>query len=730
MATIILGEVGRHYGGQIGAMIGSAVGQAIDSRIFGGGGAEGPRLKELGIQTSGYGSVIPAVFGAVRVAGCVIWATDLIERKTKSGGGKGRPSTTQYTYSVSFAVALSSRPVARVARIWADGNVLRGAAGDFKTHTGFRFYNGYDDQTSDPLIAAAEGNGLCPAFRGQCYAVFEGMELADFGNRIPSLTFELFEREGNVSLADISNAISPGYVACDSQETVSGYAAEGIDARTALSPFLTSMPVMLRSAGKNLALQDYWQAASNSVGIEIAAHSGISVVPLPQQRRGSAGKLLKALALRHYEPARDYQTGVQSSTLSDTGRIAAQVDFPASLTANAARRLADLLTLQQHKSRDNWTGHVVTGEHGLTAGDWFDDPAGDGRWQITEIEHASGMSRISARRGIDRNPDRTYAADAGRSVISPDLLAGTTVLALIDLPLFTDTETGRPVVAIAAAGTSSAWRNAALSLQTSTGLLELGSTATPATIGAAAGVLAAHPSALVDTHNRIEIELLNTGMTIAAGTGDPLASGATLCRIGKEILRIGCAEYLGGKRYRLSMLQRGCHGTEAYIDGHMANETFVVLEPDSLRIVDSTLVSAGTDMTVEALGIGDILPATSTLLVSGAALRPMPPVYGKAEFLLAGGVRVSWIYRTRGEPVWNDFVDVPVFSGEGRYNLQVIKAGIVLSELELAENSCAFSAADIAIFGIAPSDWISFEVRQLGQYGRSNPMTIATQVPA
>ncbi len=148
----------------------------------------------------------------MRVAGTVIWSTDLIETRNKSGGGKNRPATINYSYSASFAVALSSRTALRVGRIWADGNLLRGAAGDFKTDTQFRFYAGHEDQQLDPLIASAVGTANCPAFRGIAYAVFEGLQLADYGNRIPSLTFEVFERETPVSVSTIFDSVSDGMI--------------------------------------------------------------------------------------------------------------------------------------------------------------------------------------------------------------------------------------------------------------------------------------------------------------------------------------------------------------------------------------------------------------------------------------------------------------------------------------------------------------------------------------
>ncbi len=168
MATVVLTAVGTVLGGPIGAAIGAVIGNVIDNQIlFKPKGREGARLSDLQLQTSSYGTQLPRLFGTMRVAGTVIWATDLKETKSKSGGGKGRPSVTSYAYSASFAVALSARAIGQVRRIWADGNLLRGAAGDFKTEvSAFRVHIGGEDQPVDPLIAAAEGVGLTPAHRG------------------------------------------------------------------------------------------------------------------------------------------------------------------------------------------------------------------------------------------------------------------------------------------------------------------------------------------------------------------------------------------------------------------------------------------------------------------------------------------------------------------------------------------------------------------------------------
>src|SRR2546423_4105085 len=148
MATRVLSTVGSTLGGPVGGAIGALIGQSIDEQLLG-SVRRGPRLNDLNVQTSSYGTQVPRIYGTMRVAGTVVWATDLVESEQTSGA-KGQPDVT-YSYSVSLAVALSSRRATSIGRIWADGKLLRGAAGDFKADTQFRFYGGDDDQIIDPL---------------------------------------------------------------------------------------------------------------------------------------------------------------------------------------------------------------------------------------------------------------------------------------------------------------------------------------------------------------------------------------------------------------------------------------------------------------------------------------------------------------------------------------------------------------------------------------------------
>lgn len=305
MATLVLTTAGAIFGGPIGAAIGSQ----IDQKLFAPKGRQGPRLGDLTLQTSSYGAAIPKLFGTMRVAGTVIWATDLREDTHRSGGGKSGGKTTTYSYSASFAVALSGRPIADIGRIWADGNLLRGAAGDWKSETGFRLHLGDEDQDHDPLIAAAEGIDATPAHRGIAYAVFETMQLADYGNRIPSLTFEVIADIEPVPIAAIASALSGGALIGTSGPSIGGYAASGDSVRGAIEALNAAFPLSIGDDGAVLAINRADLATVDPA--LLGAHAGDAAQPRLALTRQAGDVLPDEIALSYYEPARDYQTGLQ-----------------------------------------------------------------------------------------------------------------------------------------------------------------------------------------------------------------------------------------------------------------------------------------------------------------------------------------------------------------------------------------------------------------------------------
>jgi GTA TIM-barrel-like domain/Putative phage tail protein len=191
-------------GAAIGAQIGALAGSYVDQALFGASGetrtVEGPRLRDLHVTASSEGAAVPRVFGRVRLGGQVIWATDYEEEATtnteggdsggKGIGGSGSSGTTavktvEYHYYANVAIGLCEGEITGLGRVWADGAELDLSA---VTH---RLHKGGESQGTDPLFVAHLGASKTPAYRGLAYIVLERMPLADFGNRIPQLTFEV-----------------------------------------------------------------------------------------------------------------------------------------------------------------------------------------------------------------------------------------------------------------------------------------------------------------------------------------------------------------------------------------------------------------------------------------------------------------------------------------------------------------------------------------------------------
>lgn len=212
MAQLAMGAVGAAIGGMIGgptgARIGWAIGTYLGQEMFGPEAAntEGPRLSELMVTSSAYGTIIPIIYGTARASGNIIWSAGIKETKhTEEQDGKGGsgPTHTSYSYSCSFALGLAEGEATQLLRIWADGKLIydtsdpRSIAAtkfDIATETSdilnFRFYTGSETQTPDGLIMSHEGTDIS-AHRGLCYVVFEDMPLANYGNRIPNITCEV-----------------------------------------------------------------------------------------------------------------------------------------------------------------------------------------------------------------------------------------------------------------------------------------------------------------------------------------------------------------------------------------------------------------------------------------------------------------------------------------------------------------------------------------------------------
>lgn len=729
MATLVLTAIGTAIGGPVGGAIGALIGRSIDGKLFAPAPREGGRLSELKLTTSSYGMPLPRHFGRMRVAGQVIWATDLVEHRERQGGGKRGPATTAYSYSASFAVALSSRPLRSVERVWADGKLLRGAAGELKVGGQFRFYPGHRDQMPDPLIASAEPAGQCPAYRGTAYVVFEDLQLAEFGNRIPSLTFEVLADEALLNVADLVRDTVANCTAAIPLDGLAGLTVDGplAEALDMLAPFhpvsidVSGSALTLRAEGDDPAPPSLPEAALSIEDDAFGRKTGFS------QARGADPEVPVGV-LRYYDIDRDYQPGTQHASGRPLPGQPLMLDLPAAMAATEARQLLNRTARRARSNRQTLSWRMAALDPKVSPGATVLVPGHPGRWRVRTWEWRESGIEL----GLVRLPPLVMvdlSADPGRALPPSDHAPGLTHLAVCELPWDSNSVAAQPLILALASSSSPAWPGASLQLDTGDGsLLPLGPTGRArATIGTATTVLPTASPLLFDRHSQIDVTLVADDLDLANATMRQLAIGANRAVLGAEIIQFARAAPLGGGSWRLSGLWRGRGGTEHAISAHEAGERFILLDGSGIALDPATIGAAPTAQII-ALGMADAEPVTSSIALRGIALRPLAPVHGGWSRQEDGNYRLSWTRRGRGSWLWLDGVDTPLIEQAENYDITFGQTGAIHARWNATEPSLAFSAAELDSLHQNMAQG-RFEIRQRGDWALSEPLAVALPNP-
>lgn len=726
MATLIFSAIGTMLGGPIVGAIGALAGRQVDALIFAPKPREGARLAELAVSSSSYGVPVAQLFGRTRTAGQVIWATDLTERRDRQGNGKGRPATVTYSYSASFAVALSSRPVETIGRIWADGKLLRGAGGDLKVGGTLRIHNGYGDQAADPLIAAAEGAANCPAWRGLAYVVFEDLQLADYGNRIPALSFEVIADAGPLSLQPMLDPVLRDCDAAVPLDGLEGFAVSGPPADTLalLDPLFPldcdacDAALTIRPERNQGGLLDLPEPAIATASEDFGGKAGFT-------RSRALVQDPPLSVLRHYDPARDYQPGVQRAAGRPAPGQPRVLELPATIAAPAARALIDAAVRRKGWGRQTIQWRVTQLDPAIRPGALVSLPDQPGRWRVRGWEWRSEGIELSLARVALHGPGLASSTDPGRVGSDPDLPIGPTTLVALELPWDGNPATPVPLVLAAAGSSGPGWSGASLFIDQGDGGLEpVGATGrASATVGVAETSLSPASPLVIDRLGTVTVRLVDHSRTLAEATSAQAAAGANRALLGHELIQFQAAEPLGEGRWRLSGLWRGRGGTEHAVASHGESEPFVLLD-GTAAVLDPGRLGAIELATIAAIGLADLTPAESPVWLAGIGSRPLSPVHGHVSQLANGDLRLTWTRRVRGGWRWADGVDLPLNEQREAYIVEFGPPGTPLARWETAQPLLGIDAGEWAALQLsAPGG--TFAIRQVGDRGMSLALTLA-----
>jgi len=725
MATLVFTALGTAFGGPLGGALGSLIGNQLDRTIAGSSKQQGPRLKELAVTTSSYGTTVPRHYGTMRSAGSIIWATDLVETTEKGKGGKGKPATTTYSYSVSFAVALASRPIARLGRVWADGNLIVGAQGDLKVGGELRVYTGHGDQPADPIIVAEKG-ASAPGFRDLAYCVFEGLQLAEFGNRIPALTFEIIADDGEVSLTTMVEQVRDAVEATRPLEALTGFSNDGGPLSQTLATIDQVYPLALNAAGKRLSICAADDLPANppvlpEQAVDADAESFGAATGATRRRQPDMEDIPEGL--RYYDIARDYQAGMQRPQGRARPGRQRVIEFPGALDATAARKLASAAAERAGWSRETLVWRTAELDPTIGPGSVVRVPSYPGLWRVEGWEWRENGVELDLRR-LPRSTKRRIVADAGEALPAPDVLVTPTHLAVFELPSNSVSSSETRQVYAAASSISSGWKGAALYRDDAGNLVPLGSTGHRRSIlGSTLSTIPPSAALMLERSAMIEVELVSEDFVLPAASIESLANGANRALIGGEFMQFASAEYLGSARWLLRGLLRGRGGTEAAaLAGHPAGARFVLVD-DTLVQLDSAQLGGAGALRVAAIGLADKEPVVAQLANAGLSLNPLPPVHPRANRLPDGGLALQWTRRARGAWTWENQLETPLVEPTESYLVGLGDADQPVLRWEVGQPRLDLGPALLASLPASHSG-LPLWVRQVGLHGLSEPLLL------
>ncbi|WP_374388520.1 phage tail protein [Sandaracinobacter sp.] len=630
MASVLLSTVGQAVGGPFGAGIGAALGAGLDvARMSRAGGAD-----DLYRQQSAYGEIVPRLFGTMRTAGQLIWALP-----PQAGGG--RKGDGRREAEASFAIALSRGPVLEVRRIWADGREIRSAAGECAFGFEMRLHS-TPVREPDPLIAAAEGAGGVPAYRGWSHVVLEGFPLGPFGNRIPSLSFELVADETDADAWAGLLAAEAGFRAGSVPYVpgVTGFVAHGM-------PPSDDIDRAVRLCGGTIGLVDGQLAVGDGTVHAVPTDA----VLLDPDADSVGGRIVRdrrpgGLSLGYIDPDRDYLRGLQRRDRSGGGRTI-ELSWPIAASAGVAASLCHRFLGREEAARERLSLALPHRWLHLSVGDRLTFAGCD--WRIIEKEIRELAVNLGAERVERAITGGVRESEAGRSLSLPLISAGPTRLVAFEPPV--PLGASGATVAIMGGG-GAGWRGAELSVLDAGVQHPVGRLPVGPGVGELRAPLPPGPDTIWDERNVILLTFDGEDGLLGRDHSGVLGGGGLLL-VGNELVQARNVERIGGGVVRLSGLLRNRFGTRGAAAGWPAGTAVAEVSVPDLVQMPVAGDAPGGEILLLAQGRGDPPGGTEHVhVIEGVGLAPLAPAHLAVERVLDGSVKFSWIGRSRSTWSW------------------------------------------------------------------------------
>lgn len=775
MATIALQAVGTAIGGPFGGMVGAVIGGVIDQALFGPGDQSGPRLTDLKVTTSTYGTQIPLLYGPEnRVAGNIIWSTDKQEREVETEAGKGGPTITQFEYSISCAIAISGRQLSQLKRIWANNKVIFDIDGvnqfsppheipavddtngqiitkyftnEFGqevfrgTHTVMdevRFYTGSATQIPDSLIESHEGVGNVSGYRHTSYVVLKELILNDWGGNVPNLEFE--------GVAD--DSITAGAVVKDftDRASISNVSVFGLN--DAVRGYVLARQSTVANAITPLAVAYNFEASDQGGQIRFVRKSrGMKGSILLTEMNARDGKLTSLtnktpiqytnlneiempdeVTISFRDPDVDYQTNTQRARRrKGNAKNKITQEIPLVLSATEAIRIAERLLWGAWSNKRSAQFTVNDEWMRINAGDLLGIPAFGETLPMKVFNQTRGDNGVISMEAVYEDPEIYNSQSAGIDALAFSQtvsLPGDTLWVPLDAPLLRDTDPDSGFY-WAATAENSGWRGATIKRSTDSGISydKVSDVTIRNPVGTISGILGSGPSEIFDRSNSITVTLTSSKNSLESISELLVLNGHNAAWVGPadggvgEILQFATATLISGQTYTLSNFLRGRLGTEHMINNHGAGEVFVLLQKGSLGTSDFGIGDWDILRLYKPISFltDETIVSSQEFVNTGVRSKPLSPAHVKGTRDTSNSLTITWLRRTRKRVPGLGKGEVPLGETTEAYEIDIVTETAVLRTITATSETASYTAAQQTEDGLTPGELVMLDVYQLSE---------------
>ena len=712
LVTPLAPGVGAWKGFQIGAALGSlysAVEQSNQS-------FRGSRLDDLRITGASQGAPIPIVWGTVRTPGNIIWAPNLEEIESQSGGGGslGGPTFTNYSYSADIAIEVCEGEIVRFSKIWADSELIYDYNGgtpiwaEYIDPDKVTFYLGTMAQTADPLIVAERtaASDQAPAYIGRAYVVFEDFPWSKFG-RTPNFNFEVVRGGATVTLQSIAEELlerleldpSEFDMSAFSAITVSGYMIPNrMELAGAMTLLLRAFNAdiiecdgelrgVLKDVAASFALDNQWLGCTTDGD---AAADRFVVTRIQEL------ELPRSVDVRYVSPANDHQQFVQRAVrlVADTqGEVT--LDLPLVLTNDHARHIAETTLYEEWEGRTRYaTSHplmyleIAPGDVGTIVVDGITRT-------VRVLEQLIGMPG-HVELVLAQHDNSVYtqyvegaAPPAGAEVSAPGLYT----IWVQDINALRDDDANSACL-YGGASRGGSWVGTAITTNSVPPLNSAWIRNAPFQVGLRSAIgelvtsLAVADPGVWDRTNTVDVEL--AAGTLSSATEDEVLAGANLCIIGNEILQFATATLIGTNTYRLSTLLRGRRGSEWAIATHSIGSKFAMA--DNLLAASFPVTSLGLAFNMRVTNGWDLISNEESGTAACRSRMPYAPCNVRGSRDGGDNLTITWDRRSRTAPL-GPFAEPPLDETSEMYEVDIMNGMSVARTISSTSPTCTYTAA-------------------------------------